>query len=110
MKKCIAILSNIGDRENLQVLVATTQAKVGKPDILVCNAAGEAPIGSLEKVAATVSDEAMISNVQNNLGQTQQSCHQPPFRSQQRQPSVHVKVEPRPYGFTCSHTGGVSAA
>ncbi len=38
-----------------------------KPDILVCNAAGEAPIGSLEKVEATVFDEAMISNVRNNL-------------------------------------------
>ena len=59
--QCIGIVSNIGDSETLQVLVATTQVKVGKPDILVCNAAGEAPIGSLEKVEATVFDEAMIS-------------------------------------------------
>jgi NAD(P)-dependent dehydrogenase (short-subunit alcohol dehydrogenase family) len=44
-----------------------TQTKVGKPNILVCNAAGEAPIGSLEKVEATVFDAAMISNVRNNL-------------------------------------------
>jgi len=65
--QCIGIVSNIGDSETLQVLVATTQAKVGKPDILVCNAAGEAPIGTLEKVEATVFDEAMISNVRNNL-------------------------------------------
>jgi NAD(P)-dependent dehydrogenase (short-subunit alcohol dehydrogenase family) len=61
------IVSSIGDSETLQVLVATTQAKVGKPDILVGNAAGKAPIGSLEKVEATVFDEAMISNVWNNL-------------------------------------------
>jgi dehydrogenase/reductase SDR family protein 4 len=58
--QCIGIVSNIGDSETLQGLVATTQAKVGKPDILVCNAAGEAPIGSLEKVEAAVFDEAMI--------------------------------------------------
>ena len=44
-----------------------TQSDVGKPDILVCNAAGEAPIGALEKVEASVFDEAMISNVRNNL-------------------------------------------
>jgi NAD(P)-dependent dehydrogenase (short-subunit alcohol dehydrogenase family) len=65
--QCIGIVSNIGDSATLQGLVATTQAKVGKPDILVCNAAGEAPIGSLEKVEAAVFDEAMILNVRNNL-------------------------------------------
>jgi dehydrogenase/reductase SDR family protein 4 len=64
---CIGIASDIGDSETLRVLVAITQAKVGKPDILVCNAAGEAPVGPLEKVEATVFDEAMISNVRNNL-------------------------------------------
>jgi NAD(P)-dependent dehydrogenase (short-subunit alcohol dehydrogenase family) len=47
--------------------VANTQSDVGKPDILVCNAAGEAPIGALEKVEASVFDEAMISEVRNNL-------------------------------------------
>jgi NAD(P)-dependent dehydrogenase (short-subunit alcohol dehydrogenase family) len=65
--QCTGIVSNIGDSESLQELVAMTQTKVGKPNILVCNAAGEAPIGPLEKVEATVFDEAMISNVQNNL-------------------------------------------
>jgi NAD(P)-dependent dehydrogenase (short-subunit alcohol dehydrogenase family) len=65
--QCVGIASNIGDSQTLQTLVATTQSNVGKPDILVCNAAGEAPIGSLEKVEASVFDEAMISNVRNNL-------------------------------------------
>jgi hypothetical protein len=38
-----------------------------------------------------------------------QSCHQPPFRLQQRQPGVHVKVEPSiqvhvlPYGLRPAH-------
>jgi NAD(P)-dependent dehydrogenase (short-subunit alcohol dehydrogenase family) len=65
--QCVGIASNIGDNQTLQTLVATTQSNVGKPDILVCNAAREAPIGSLEKVKASVFDEAMISNVRNNL-------------------------------------------
>jgi NAD(P)-dependent dehydrogenase (short-subunit alcohol dehydrogenase family) len=52
---------------SLKVPVAATQANVGKPDILVCNAAGKATIGPLEKVEATVFDEAMISNARNNL-------------------------------------------
>jgi NAD(P)-dependent dehydrogenase (short-subunit alcohol dehydrogenase family) len=65
--QCVGIASDIGDSQTLQTLVATTQSNVGKPDILVCNAAGEAPIGPLEKVEASVFDEAMISNVRNNL-------------------------------------------
>jgi NAD(P)-dependent dehydrogenase (short-subunit alcohol dehydrogenase family) len=65
--QCIGIVSNIGESETLQALVATTQAKVGKPNILICNAAGEPSITPLEKVEATVFDEAMISNVRNNL-------------------------------------------
>jgi NAD(P)-dependent dehydrogenase (short-subunit alcohol dehydrogenase family) len=65
--QCVGIASNIGDSQTLQTLVAKTQSDVGKPDILVCNAAGEAPIGALEKVEASVFDEAMISNVRNNL-------------------------------------------
>jgi NAD(P)-dependent dehydrogenase (short-subunit alcohol dehydrogenase family) len=65
--QCIGIASNIGESETLRSLVATTQAQVGKPDILVCNAAGEPPIGTLDKVEAAVFDEAMITNVRNNL-------------------------------------------
>jgi NAD(P)-dependent dehydrogenase (short-subunit alcohol dehydrogenase family) len=65
--QCVGIAADIGDSQTLQRLVAATQSKIGKPDILVCNAAGEAPIGSLDKVEATVFDEAMISNVRNNL-------------------------------------------
>jgi NAD(P)-dependent dehydrogenase (short-subunit alcohol dehydrogenase family) len=65
--QCIGIVSNIGDSETVQALVATTQAKVGKPNILICNAAGEPSIVPLEKVDAAIFDEAMISNVRNNL-------------------------------------------
>jgi NAD(P)-dependent dehydrogenase (short-subunit alcohol dehydrogenase family) len=65
--QCIGIASNIAENETLQALVARTRAEVGKPDILVCNAAGEAPIGMLEKVEPAVFDEAMIANVRNNL-------------------------------------------
>jgi dehydrogenase/reductase SDR family protein 4 len=65
--QCIGIASDIGNSETLKTLVASTQSQVGKPDILVCNAAGEAPVGPLEKVEAAVFDEAMISNVRNNL-------------------------------------------
>jgi NAD(P)-dependent dehydrogenase (short-subunit alcohol dehydrogenase family) len=65
--QCIGIVSDIGDSETLRSLVVTTHATVGKPNILVCNAAGEAPIGPLDKVEAAVFDEAMISNVRNNL-------------------------------------------
>jgi dehydrogenase/reductase SDR family member 4 len=65
--QCIGIASNMGVSETLQSLVAATQARVGKPDILVCNAAGEGTVAPLEKVEATVFDEAMASNVRNNL-------------------------------------------
>jgi NAD(P)-dependent dehydrogenase (short-subunit alcohol dehydrogenase family) len=65
--QCTGIASNIGDSETLQALVSTTQAKVGKPNILVCNAAGKPSIAPLEKLEATAFDEAMISNVRNNL-------------------------------------------
>jgi dehydrogenase/reductase SDR family protein 4 len=51
--QCIGIASDIGNSETLKTLV--------------CNAAGEAPVGPLEKVEAAVFDEAMISNVRNNL-------------------------------------------
>ena len=64
--QCIGIASNVGDSETLKALVAKTQAQVGKPDILVSNAAAEATVESLDKVEATVFDEAMVSNVRNN--------------------------------------------
>ncbi len=65
--QCIGIASDIGDSETLKALVSTTQAKIGKPDILVCNAAGAAPIGALDSIEMEGFDDAMISNVRNNL-------------------------------------------
>ena len=64
---CIGIASDIGDSESLKALVAAAQEKVGRPDILVGNAAGEAPLGPLDAVTPEVFDDAMISNVRNNL-------------------------------------------
>jgi NAD(P)-dependent dehydrogenase (short-subunit alcohol dehydrogenase family) len=65
--QCLGVASDIGDIESLRALVASTQAKVGKPDILVCNAAGEPAIEPLEKVEMADFDQAMVSNVRNNL-------------------------------------------
>jgi len=65
--QCIGIASDMGDSGTLKSLVAGTQERVGKPHILVANAAGEAPTGPLDKVEATIFDEAMVSNVRNNL-------------------------------------------
>ena len=65
---CLGLASDIGKTESLESLVSATQQKIGKPDILVCNAAGiEAPLGPLDAVEPEVFDDAMISNVRNNL-------------------------------------------
>ena len=65
--QCIGVASDIEDAETLKALVSNIQTKVGKPDILVCNAAGKAPVGSLQDITATDFDEAIISNVRNIL-------------------------------------------
>jgi NAD(P)-dependent dehydrogenase (short-subunit alcohol dehydrogenase family) len=48
-------------------LVSTTHAKVGKPDILVCNAASDAPIGALDSITVEAFETAMLGNVHSNL-------------------------------------------
>jgi NAD(P)-dependent dehydrogenase (short-subunit alcohol dehydrogenase family) len=65
--QCIGIASDIGDTESLKNLVSATEAKVGKPDILICNAAGDPPIGPHSKMETDVFDQAMTLNVRNNL-------------------------------------------
>jgi len=65
--RCLGIASDMGDSESLRALVATTQSTIGNPDILVCNAAGEATTGALDSIDLRNFDHAMISNVRNNL-------------------------------------------
>jgi len=63
----IGIASDMGDSETLKALVSAAREKIGNPDILVCNAAGGAPIGALDSIEMEGFDQAMISNVRNNL-------------------------------------------
>ena len=63
----IGIASDMGDSETLKALVSAAREKIGNPDILVCNAAGGAPIGALDSIEMKGFDQAMISNVRNNL-------------------------------------------
>ena len=65
--QCLGMASDMANSDTLKDLVAFTQARIGKPDILVCNAAGEASIAPLDKVDMAEFDGAMISNVRNNL-------------------------------------------
>ena len=65
--QCLGLASDMSDEISLAALVRTAQAEVGKIDILVCNAAGDPPIGPLNSIEIEAFDEAMISNVRNNL-------------------------------------------
>jgi dehydrogenase/reductase SDR family member 4 len=63
----IGIASDIENTESIKSLVAQTREKVGKPDILVCNAAADPPVGPMSKVEPEMLDRAMVANVRNNL-------------------------------------------
>src|SRR5271154_6918634 len=65
--QCIGIASDISDTDTLRSLVSTAYMKVGKPDILVCSAASDAPIGSLDSITEEAFEAAMLGNVHNNL-------------------------------------------
>src|SRR5277367_6889942 len=45
--QCVGIASDASDAESLKALVASTQKQVGAPDILVCNAAADPPVGPM---------------------------------------------------------------
>src|SRR5271168_4314523 len=47
--QCVGIASDASDAESLKALVASTQKQVGAPDILVCNAAADPPVGPMQK-------------------------------------------------------------
>lgn len=59
----IAIAANISSKENLQNLVDETNAKLGKIDVLVCNAASNPYYGSL----GGISDDAFRKVLDNNI-------------------------------------------
>jgi NAD(P)-dependent dehydrogenase (short-subunit alcohol dehydrogenase family) len=65
--QCVGLPSDMGDEASLAALVRAAQSEVGKIDILVCNAAGDPPLGPLESIEMKAFDDAMISNVRNNL-------------------------------------------
>jgi NAD(P)-dependent dehydrogenase (short-subunit alcohol dehydrogenase family) len=65
--QCLGIASDAGNTDSLAALAAKTQERIGYPAILVCNAAGEAPIGVIEKMELSDFDLAMTANVRNNL-------------------------------------------
>jgi NAD(P)-dependent dehydrogenase (short-subunit alcohol dehydrogenase family) len=65
--QCIGIASDIGNIESLKKLVSVTEEKIGQPDILVCNAAGDPPIGPHSKMETDAFDQAITLNVRNNL-------------------------------------------
>lgn len=65
--QAIGIAADISDVASIQNLVETTKAKVGVPEIVVANAAGEVPVGPMEKLDLDALDRIMAVNVRNNL-------------------------------------------
>src|SRR5271154_821312 len=65
--QCVGIASDASDAKSLKALVASTQKQVGKPDILVGNAAADPPVGPMQNADPADVDKAMLANVRNNL-------------------------------------------
>ena len=61
--EAIAVPANIGDKAQLEQLVATTRKKWGQIDVLVCNAASNPYYGPM----ADMPDEAFNKILQNNI-------------------------------------------
>ncbi|TDR93156.1 SDR family NAD(P)-dependent oxidoreductase [Enterovirga rhinocerotis] len=61
------IACNIGRKPEVEALVARTEAEVGPPDILVCNAAVNPFYGPLSELPDEAFDKIMASNVKSNL-------------------------------------------
>ena len=62
----IAVPCNIGDKEDLQRLVDTTNKKWGKVDVLVCNAAVNPYFGPMRDIPDDAFDKIMATNVKSN--------------------------------------------
>ena len=64
------IAANIGDESQLKDLVSETNKTLGKIDVLVCNAATNPFMGSMEDIPSEVFDKIMHNNVKSNHIQT----------------------------------------
>ncbi len=62
-ERALAVAASISDKAALQALVSATEARFGKIDILVCNAASNPHFGPL----ATISDEQFHKILDNNV-------------------------------------------
>jgi NAD(P)-dependent dehydrogenase (short-subunit alcohol dehydrogenase family) len=63
----LSIPCNVGDKAQLQALIARTREHFGQVDILVCNAAVNPYYGPLLEVSDEAYDKTMSSNVRSNL-------------------------------------------
>jgi NAD(P)-dependent dehydrogenase (short-subunit alcohol dehydrogenase family) len=63
----LSIPCNVGDKAQLQALIARTREHFGQVDILVCNAAVNPYYGPLLDVTDEAYDKTMNSNVRSNL-------------------------------------------
>jgi len=64
--RAISIPAHIGDRAQLQALVDTTREKLGRIDILVCNAAVNPYYGPSANIPDSAFEKIMACNVQSN--------------------------------------------
>ena len=60
------IAANIGDESQLKDLVSETNKTLGKIDVLVCNAATNPFMGSMEDIPSEAFDKIMHNNVKSN--------------------------------------------
>jgi NAD(P)-dependent dehydrogenase (short-subunit alcohol dehydrogenase family) len=63
----LAIACNVGEREQLEQLVASCEAKLGAPRILVCNAATNPVYGPMTDLDDRAFDKIMSVNVRGNI-------------------------------------------
>ena len=62
----VAIPANISHKDELQRLVDTTRAKLGKIDILICNAAVNPYYGSMQDLPDEAFDKILGVNIKSN--------------------------------------------
>jgi NAD(P)-dependent dehydrogenase (short-subunit alcohol dehydrogenase family) len=65
--RAIGVPCHIGDRAQLQTLVAETRAQLGPVDILVCNAASNPYYGPITGISDDAFDRIMHNNVRSSL-------------------------------------------
>lgn len=65
--EAIAVACNVGDAAQLENLIAETEAKLGVPRILVCNAATNPVYGSMTKNDDRAFDKVMNVNIRGNI-------------------------------------------